>query len=193
MRAATSLLARQVRSIISFPVEGEDESTPCYFWGNRYAFEFVTATPQHTGGEGLAKVTYSTDGTSFSMQEEVIFSAAAITGEQKTSVSAIKLLDGLKSVRFQYLRLDGTDSEWRDEWDPYEEQTLPGAIRVTLDGLGVGDSYWIQEIPVMLVSYGLGSYDCEGGFGQREGGSHNAIKDGGGPDDGGPDDGGPDD
>jgi hypothetical protein len=108
-------------------------------------------------------------------------------------VSAVTLLDGLKSVRFQYLRLDGTDSEWRDEWDPYEEQTLPGAIRVTLDGLGVGDSYWIQEIPVMLVSYGLGSYDCEGGFGQREGGSHNAIKDGGGPDDGGPDDGGPDD
>lgn len=173
MRAATSLLARQVRSIISFPVEGEDESTPCYFWGNRYSFEFVTATPQHNGGEGLAKVTYSTDGTSFSMQEEVIFSAAAITGEQKTSVSAIKLLDGLKSVRFQYLRLDGTDSEWRDEWDPYEEQTLPGAIRVTLDGLGVGDSYWIQEIPVMLVSYGLGSYDCEGGFGQREGGNEN--------------------
>ncbi|MBY0278150.1 prepilin-type N-terminal cleavage/methylation domain-containing protein [Candidatus Binatia bacterium] len=194
MRAATSLLARQVRSIISFPVEGEEESTPCYFWGNRYAFEFVTATPQHNGGEGLAKVTYSTDGTSFSMREEVVFSAAAITGEAAAApVSAVTLLDGLKSVRFQYLRLDGTDSEWRDEWDPYEEQTLPGAIRVTLDGLGVGDSYWIQEIPVMLVSYGLGSYDCEGGFGQREGGSHNAIKDGGGPDDGGPDDGGPDD
>src|SRR5262245_45567604 len=51
MRAATSLLARQVRSIISFPVEGEEESTPCYFWGNRYSFEFVTATPQHNGGE----------------------------------------------------------------------------------------------------------------------------------------------
>ena len=25
----------------------------------------------------------------------------------------------------------------------------------------------------MLVSYGLGSYDCEGGFGQREGGNEN--------------------
>ena len=160
-------------SIISFPVEGEEESTPCYIWGNLYAFEFVTAAPQHNGGEGLAKVTYSTDGTSFSMQEEVIFSAAAITGEQQTGVSAVKLLEGLKSVRFQYLRLDGTDSEWRDEWDPYEEQTLPGAIRVTLDGLGVGDSYWIQEIPIMLVSYGLGSYDCEGGFGQRESGNEN--------------------
>jgi general secretion pathway protein J len=174
MRAATSLLARQVRSIISFPVEGEEESTPCYFWGNRYSFEFVTATPQHNGGEGLAKVTYSTNGTSFEMREEVVFSAAAITGEaQAAPTSNVTLLDGLKSVRFQYLRLDGTDSEWRDEWDPYEEQTLPGAIRVTLDGLGVGDSYWIQEIPIMLVSYGLGSYDCEGGFGQRDSGTEN--------------------
>jgi general secretion pathway protein J len=183
MRAATSLLARQVRSIISFPVEGEEESTPCYFWGNRFSFEFITAAPQHNGGEGLAKVTYSSDGTSLAMREEVVFSAAAITGESQAPASSIVLLDGLKSVRFQYLRLDGTDSEWRDEWDPYEEQTLPGAIRVTLDGLGVGDSYWIQEIPIMLVSYGLGSYDCEGGFGQRDGGSDNSNGIGGGAED----------
>jgi len=168
MRAATSLLARQVRSIISFPVEGEDESTPCYFWGNPYSFEFVTAAPQHNGGEGLAKVIYLSDGTSFSMREEVIFSAAAITDEQPAAAGEVRLLDGLSAVRFQYLRLDGSDSEWRDAWDPYEEQTLPGAIRVTLDGLGVGNSYWIQEIPIMLVSYGLGSYDCEGGFGDRD-------------------------
>ena len=174
MRAATSLLARQVRSIISFPVEGEDESTPCYFWGDAYSFEFVTAAPQHNGGEGLARVTYMSDGVSLSMREEVIFSGAAITGEREASTATeVKLLDGLSSVRFQYLRLDGTDSEWRDVWDPYEEQTLPGAIRITLDGLGVGNSYWIQEIPVMLVSYGLGSYDCEGGFGGEDGVSEN--------------------
>jgi general secretion pathway protein J len=171
MRAATSLLARQVRSIISFPLEGEEESTPCYFWGNGYSFQFITATPQHNGGEGLAEVTYSTDGTSLAMSEKMVLSGASITGEQQVSARTMTLLYGLKSVRFQYLRLDGTDSEWRDEWDPYEEQTLPGAIRVTIDGLGVGDSYWIQEIPIMLVSYGLGSYDCEGGFGQREGGT----------------------
>jgi len=168
MRAATSLMARQVRSIISFPVEGEEESTPCYFWGDAYSFEFVTAAPQHNGGEGLARVTYMSDGVTLSMREEVIFSGAQITGEQKGAASELRLMEGLSSVRFQYLRLDGSDSEWRDVWDPYEEQTLPGAIRVTLDGLGVGNSYWIQEIPIMLVSYGLGSYDCEGGFGNED-------------------------
>lgn len=168
MRAATSLMSRQVRSIISFPVEGDEESTPCYFWGDAYSFEFVTAAPQHNGGEGLAKVTYVSDGYTLSMREEIVFSAAAFMGEQETAASTVTLLTGLSATRFQYLRIDGSDSEWRDGWDPYEEQTLPGAIRVTIDGLGVGNSYWIQEIPVMLVSYGLGSYDCEGGFGDRE-------------------------
>jgi len=168
MRGATSLMSRQVRSIIPFPVEGEEESTPCYFWGDAHSFEFVTAAPQRNGGEGLARVTYFSDGTSLSMREEIIFSGAQITGEQAGTASVIALLGGLSSVRFQYLRVDGSDNEWRESWDPYEEQTLPGAVRVTLDGLGVGNSYWIQEIPLMLVSYALGSYDCEGGFGGED-------------------------
>ncbi|MEW6272318.1 MAG: prepilin-type N-terminal cleavage/methylation domain-containing protein [Thermodesulfobacteriota bacterium] len=168
MRAATSLLARQVRSIVAYPVEGEEESTPCYFWGDAYSFGFITAAPQHNGGEGLGWVTYWSDGSGFWMAERVIFSASAMAGDAPEAASEIKLLDGLSGARFQYLRLDGTDSEWRDAWDPFEEQTLPGAIRITLDGLGVGDSYWIQEIPVMMVAYGLGTYDCEGGFAERE-------------------------
>jgi general secretion pathway protein J len=169
MRAATSLLSRQVRSMVSYPLEGEDESTPCLFFGDASWFQFVTSAPQHNGGEGLASALYWTDGRSLWLREEVIVSPATLTGEQSIPTSEVRLMDGLASVRFQYLRLDGTDSEWRDSWDPFEEQTLPGAIRVTIDGLGVGNSYWIQEIPVMLVSYALGSYDCEGGFGRDAG------------------------
>jgi type II secretory pathway component PulJ len=180
MRAATSLLARQVRSIVAYPVEGKEESSPCYFWGDAYSFGFITAAPQHNGGEGLGWVTYWSDGSSFWMAERVIFSASAISGDAPEAASEIKLLDGLSGARFQYLRLDGSDSEWRDGWDPFEEQTLPGAIRITLDGLGVGNSYWIQEIPLMMVAYGLGTYDCEGGFADR--GLEDAVGgEGGGP------------
>jgi general secretion pathway protein J len=168
MRGATSLLARQVRSMVSYPLEGEEESTPCLFFGEPSWFRFVTSAPQHNGGEGLAAALYWTDGASLWLREEVIVSPSTLTGEQNIPTTNVKLMDGLASVRFQYLRLDGTDSEWRDGWDPFEEQTLPGAIRVTIDGLGVGNSYWIQEIPIMLVSYGLGSYDCEGGFGNED-------------------------
>jgi general secretion pathway protein J len=69
MRAATSLMSRQVRSIIPYPMEGEEESTPCYFAGNASYFDFFTAAPQHNGGAGLARVVYWSDGRTLSMAE----------------------------------------------------------------------------------------------------------------------------
>ena len=172
MRAATSLMSRQVRSIIPYPMEGEDESTPCYFAGNSNYFDFFTAAPQHNGGEGLARVLYWTDGSSLSMAEQLVLASTGTAGDQPAApvptTNGIQLLTGLAGVRFQYLRVDGGDTEWRDSWDSFEEQTLPGAVRVMVDGLGVGNSYWVQEIPLMLVSYGLGSYDCESGFGNKD-------------------------
>jgi hypothetical protein len=30
---------------------------------------------------------------------------------------------------------DGVDTEWREEWDAYEEEMLPAAVRVLVDGL----------------------------------------------------------
>jgi general secretion pathway protein J len=185
MRAATSLLSRQVRSIIPYPVEGEDESTPCYFAGNSNYFDFYTAAPQHNGGEGLARVIYWSDGATLSMAEHLVLAPEVTTDDQSAPApppaSTVQLLTGLSGVRFQYLRVDGSDTEWRDSWDSFEEQTLPGAVRVMLDGIGVGNSYWIQEIPVMLVSYGLGSYDCESGYGNKDvdgGGSANTDENG---------------
>ena len=63
------------------------------------------------------------------------------------------------------LRLEGDESEWVSSWEGIEEQAPPAAIRVTIDGLGFGDSYWIQEIPIMAVVYSLGTYDSDlGGY-----------------------------
>jgi general secretion pathway protein J len=172
LRMATSLITRQVRSLMDYPAETEDEVHP-YFEGNPQTFKFITAAPQLGGGEGLSWVTYFTDGRTLWMAERVIFSMGALTAEEPEAVAQTALLEGLKGVRFQYLRLDGTDSEWIDEWSGLEEQSPPAAIRITLDGIGIGDSYWVQEIPVMTVVYALGSYDSdvgveddeEGGFG----------------------------
>jgi general secretion pathway protein J len=183
MRAATSLMSRQVRSIIPVPMEGEDESTPCYFAGNSNYFDFFTAAPQHNGGEGLARVLYWTDGSSLTMAEQLVLVSSGAASDQPAPVpaaNAILLLTGLTGARFQYLWQEGDDSEWRDSWDSFAEQMLPAAVSVRLDGIGVGNSYWLQEIPIMPVVFGLGSYDCESGFGnkdQEDGG--NDAKDGG--------------
>jgi hypothetical protein len=166
LRMATSLLTRQVRSLVNYPAYTEDEVHPYFNSDPRYCpegatgcFSFITGAPQLNGGEGLAWVTYWTDGSTLWMAERAIFSVQAISGEAPDPTAQTVLFSGLNGATFQYLRLEGSDSEWISAWDPVEEQALPGAIRITLDGIGTGGSYWIQEIPIMTVVYGLGNYD----------------------------------
>lgn len=175
LRMATALLTRQVRSMVDYPAE-TDEEIHSFFVGNEDGFSFVTAAPQLGGGEGLGWVTYETDGHQLALTERLIFSMGAVSpeedeygeeegvvGETEEAAQAV-LLAGLKGVRFQYLRLDGSEPDWLNVWDGMEEQSPPAAIRVTLDGVGFGDSYWVQEIPVMTVVYALGAYDSDVGL-----------------------------
>ncbi|MBU6281457.1 prepilin-type N-terminal cleavage/methylation domain-containing protein [bacterium] len=193
-RAATSILSKQVRSAVNYPAHAENDDVFPYFWGDPASFSFITASPQHRGGEGLGWVTYWTDGRSVSMGERLIFSADSVSGDAPDPTSQTVLLDGLSSARFEYLRLDGDESEWRDGWDAFEEQGLPAAVRITLGGVNDGKTYWVQEIPLMPVAYGLGAYDPEiavqqqGGAGG--GGSGSDGSDGGGQGGDGGDDGG---
>jgi prepilin-type N-terminal cleavage/methylation domain-containing protein len=168
LRMATSLLTRQVRSLVNYPAYTEDEVHPYFNTDAKYCpegavscFSFITGAPQLNGGEGLAWVTYWTDGATLWMAERAIFSVQAISGDAPDPTAQTVLFSGLRGANFQYLRLEGTDSEWVNAWDPMEEQALPGAIRITLDGIGNSGSYWIQEIPIMTVVYGLGNYDPE--------------------------------
>jgi len=163
LRMATALMARQVRSLVDYPAETEDEFHT-YFEGNQEGFSFITAAPQLGGGEGLGWVTYSTDGHQLRMAERLIFSTGAVSAEVPEEAAEAVLFAGLAGARFQYLRLDGSETEWLDVWDGLDELSPPAAIRVTLDGVGIGDSYWVQEIPVMTVVYALGAYDSDVGM-----------------------------
>lgn len=176
LRMATALITRQVRSLVDYPAESEDE-VHSYFVGDPSTFSFITAAPQLGGGEGLGWVTYTTDGVNLQIAERLIFSMGSVSdtlsedagddsGKGPEGAQAV-VLSGLKGARFQYLRLDGSDAEWLDQWDGMEEQGPPAAIRVTLDGLGLGGSYWVQEIPVMTVVYALGAYDSDVGLNQE--------------------------
>ncbi|MDG2305472.1 MAG: type II secretion system protein GspJ [Candidatus Binatia bacterium] len=180
LRMATALLTRQVRSMVDYPAETDDE-VHSYFIGDEQTFSFVTAAPQLGGGEGLGWVTYASDGQQLGMAERLIFSQGAVSEEAPEESAEAILLGGLKGVRFQYLRLDGSDPEWLDAWDGMEEQSPPAAIRVTLDGVGLGDSYWVQEIPVMTVIYALGAYDSDVGLDDDEGGFGGDLEEDDGP------------
>jgi len=161
LRMATALMTRQIRSLVDYPAESEDEEIHPFFNGDENSFTFITAAPQMGRGDGLGWVTYWVEEGSLNLTERLIFSAGAFVAEEPTSVAEATLLTGLAGHRFEYLRLEGDTSEWVDGWEGLEEQSPPAAIRITIEGLGLTNSYWIQEIPIMTVVYSLGTYDSD--------------------------------
>ncbi len=161
LRMATALMTRQIRSLVDYPAETEDEEIHSFFNGDGEGFSFITAAPQMGRGDGLGWVTYWVADGDLNFSERLIFSAGAFVADQESSAVEATLLAGIAGHRFEYLRLEGDTSEWVEIWEGLEEQTPPAAIRVTIEGLGLSDSYWIQEIPIMTVVYSLGTYDSD--------------------------------
>lgn len=163
LRAATSIMEKQVRSLVNYTVIGEDDEPQPYFQGRSDGFSFVTAAPQLNGGEGLSCVVYWIEGNAIRVGETPIVSPQSLVKENcvdHPTASAV-LLDGLTSARFQYVRLEGNEVERPDRWSSIDDG-LPAAVEVTLEGLSLGRSSWSKQIPVMAVAYGLGAYDPEG-------------------------------
>lgn len=156
LRVASDVLIRQIKSIVAYCACNAEEEVYPYFVGTATSMSFITATGLEGGG-GLTRVAYQLveNPTRLVMAEGSRFSPPMLAGEQlapPTDRTAV-LLDGFKTLRFQYMMNDGVDTEWREEWDSYEEEMLPAAVRVLVDGLpGIELDTWGQEIPVMLVS-----------------------------------------
>ncbi len=156
LRVASDVLIRQVKSTVAYTVCNDEEELYPYFVGTATSMSFITAAGLEGGG-GLTRVAYQlVEGpTRLVMAESSRFSAPSLGSEglQPPTDRAAVLLDGFKSLRFQYMMNDGVDTEWRDEWDSYEEEMLPAAVRVLIEGLpGIELDTWGQEIPLMLIS-----------------------------------------
>lgn len=172
-RVAAEVLNRQIKSIVAYAVRNADEDVYPYFVGTATSMAFVTANGLRGGGR-LTRVVYQVvdDPPRLVMAETEMFSPDQL-GRESGEVSlehTTVLLDGFRGLKFEYLMNDGVDTEWLPSWDGQEEETLPGAIRVLVDGLpgmdvdGQGQPLpWGQEKPVMLALYGenLGEVDEE--------------------------------
>jgi general secretion pathway protein J len=158
LRAATDILIRQVKSAVPYPVQNEDDDVYPFFVGQPQWMTFVTANGL-LGGGGLARVRYyvQPDPLALVLEEDPHFSPAdlgAAPADEPGAAAAV-LLDGFRGLQFQYLLDDGADLEWRNDWDGYEEDLLPSAVRVVIEGLpGLELDVWGQEIPLMVSTYG---------------------------------------
>ena len=158
LRVASDLLIRQVKSAVPYPARNRDDEVYPYFMGTATSMTFVTAAGQEGGG-GLARVVYQVvdDPPRLVMAEGQFFSpdslgrAPVARSDGRTTV----LLDGFRSLKFEYLMNDGAETEWRAEWSGLEDEMLPAAVRVLVDGLpGLEVETWGQEIPLMATTFG---------------------------------------
>jgi hypothetical protein len=167
LRVASDTIIRQVKSTVAYAARNKDEEVYPYFVGTATSMTFITSAGL-SGGGGLTRVVYqvANDPTRLVLSESPYFSADALgaeTVENSGETSAI-LLDGFTNLKFEYMMNDGVDTEWRPEWNGHDEEALPAAVRILVEGMaGLEVPVWGQEIPVMVAMYGenLGEVDEE--------------------------------
>jgi general secretion pathway protein J len=159
MRVADDVLSRQVRSTVVYFARHEDEVFP-YFVGRPDGLSFVSAAPQSRGGTGLALVTYRVTPGQLVLEERVGFTPHDVyRAPADAHIDRAVLLSGFSSIRFEYLAHDDTEGNWEKTWDARDEDALPVAVRITVEGLDFFGHPWVREIPLMTVAYGWGNDD----------------------------------
>jgi general secretion pathway protein J len=162
MRVADDLLARQLRSTVFYFARQDDESFP-FFIGRSEWMSFVSASPQARGGNGLAVITYRVVDGTLILEERVAFTPAdlySLAADPRGPRAVV--LTGASSIRFEYLPQDEPNMTWQRDWDARDEDTLPAAVRITVEGLDFFASRpWVRDVPVMTINYGWGNEDYQ--------------------------------
>jgi general secretion pathway protein J len=159
VRLAADLMMRQIKSAVLYPAVDEDDYEYPFFEGARRDLAFITATAQ-SGGGGLALVTYRVQGDPpvLVISEISAFSRNALgqgDGLDGLPSQEAVLLSGFTDMYFEYLMSDGIENEWFEAWSGKEEEELPTAVRLVVDGLaGLGGGIWSQDIPLMVAAFG---------------------------------------
>jgi prepilin-type N-terminal cleavage/methylation domain-containing protein len=175
LRLATDIMMRQIKSTALYWAHDEEEEYEWpYFQGTRHDLAFVTNAAQ-SGGGGLAIVTYRVQGDppALVMAEATGVSAGVLAQPERLaelpSQEAV-LLSGFSDLHFEYLVSDGIESEWFDAWDGKEEEELPTAVKVVIDGLaGLGGSLWAHQIPIMVAAFSETQAEAEDVLGEDDG------------------------
>ncbi|HEY2385599.1 MAG TPA: type II secretion system protein GspJ [Candidatus Binatia bacterium] len=161
MRVADDILGHQLRSTVFYFARHEEETYP-FFIGRPDGMTFVSAAPQGHGGTGLAVVTYRAEPDGLVLEERADFTPQDLNKPPKDAhIDRAVLLSGFSSIRFEYLPHEEGGSEWQPNWDAHEEDTLPSAVRISIEGLDFFDHPWVREIPLMTIAFGWGNEDFQ--------------------------------
>jgi general secretion pathway protein J len=156
-RTATGVLLRQLRSAAPMYVSYDEEEDPePYFVGEKEEIEFVTAAPQGPYAAGLALVRYWLEDGTLKMSETPYFLAYDEEGldedAEQLTLEAVLLYD-VADVAFEFQRTKYDTDEWETEWDASDEETLPAAVRITVEPETPDGPALSYEVPVYVGVY----------------------------------------
>ena len=158
LRVATDVIIRQIKSAVPYAARNRDEDIYPFFFGGATWMTFVTATGLEGGG-ALARVSYQVvdDPPRLIVTESSFFSPDQLGRDpvDKHGDRTAVLLENFRDLRFEYMLSDGIDTEWRSDWNSHDEEAMPAAVRILVDGIpGLETDRWGQEIPIMSTLYG---------------------------------------
>ncbi len=161
-RLAEEILGRQIRSAVFYFARHDEDQVP-YFVGRADGVSFVTSAPQGRGGTGLAVATYRVLDNQLVLEERGVFSPDDLYDPPSdAAVARAVLVPHVSSILFEYIARDDTEANWQRTWDAQEEDALPAAVRITMEGLPFFDDVpWTQVVPLMTIAYGWGADDFE--------------------------------
>ncbi len=162
MRVVDDVVAHQVHSAVYYFARHDEDTVP-YFLGRADAMSFVTAAPQSRGGTGLVVVTYRAVDGQLVLEERPGFMPDDLYDPPSDArVERAVLLSGVSALRFEYLPRDEVDGQWQEAWDARDEDGLPSAVRLSVEGLPWSSQQpWVRELPLMTVAYGWGTDDFQ--------------------------------
>ncbi len=140
-RILSQVISRQIKSAVPYKIKTEKaEGDFLVFEGTAQSLKFVSALSLKTlRPQGLvyAIYEYQEGGEGGKL---IVYEQKALTknfiDEKPKEESAISLLEGVSSVRFEYYREEdpnqNREAAWVEEWNAKEEKQLPRALRVTI-------------------------------------------------------------
>jgi general secretion pathway protein J len=141
-RILSQLISRQIKSAVPYKIKTEKaEGNFLVFEGTAQSLKFVSALSlRTTRPEGLVYAVYEFQEGGAEGGKLVVYEQRALTKnfmeEKPKEESAIPLVDGVSSVRFEYYREEdpnqNREAAWVEEWNAKEENQLPRALRVTI-------------------------------------------------------------
>jgi type II secretion system protein J len=154
MRAALSLIRRQLKSVYPYPIQDQGESF-VYFIGETEGVSFISSASRPEAG-GFEKVTYFLQGQERNKELWVRTSApvlpADLVEDREGALSQEALvLTGVEEISWEYLWDGGDKVEWWREWSGKEERTIPKAVRVTWQTQRDGLSQNCQMVVLIAV------------------------------------------